>query len=300
LQDPARDGRARHAARKRGRGAQRGVPGRPPRIPASTAGALYLVARIPPAPRASEDSALDASLDLDPVVTALGRPARFPDQPRLASTQLLAALRRAGTEHIYADTADPEELAALLEHGGDGVPVEIDGNTANQPLVEKVIDRVLDADDPRVWARAVRGRTGDLGREGLLALLYAIACGRIGNAITQRFASGRLWEGSLQLHMSLVHDPELARRVGRLLRDMVPGALVKVPFAPHAPETLLVGPPSPCVYCSTSSSCPPIRSSRDPGASMSWCRWIAARTSMQRGASAEPSPPSWRNVIPTS
>jgi transaldolase len=39
--------------------------------------------------------------------------------------------------------------------------------------------------------------------------------------------------------MKLTGDPEAGKRVARLLRAMIPTAIVKVPFAPHAPDCLL-------------------------------------------------------------
>jgi transaldolase len=71
-------------------------------------------------------------------------------------------------------------------------------------------------------------------------MLYGVICGRIGNDILRAFAGGRPWEISLQLHMGLVGNPEASKRAARLLRATVPTAIVKVPFAPHAPDCLLV------------------------------------------------------------
>lgn len=162
------------------------------------------------------------------------------ERPELTATPLLAALREAGTRHVYADTADVEELAALVARTGSALRAEVDGNTVNQPLLRKVVSRVLDAGDPRGWARDLRERAGALPDAQMLPLLYAIVCGRIGNDMVRSFGAGRPWEVSLQLHMTLLSDQDAARRVGRLLRLMVPGCFVKVPFTPDHPHCLLL------------------------------------------------------------
>lgn len=173
-------------------------------------------------------------------VVAYGRPVGESARRQLTSTALLAALRAAGTAHIYADTADREELGALLSTGDGVILGEVDGNTANQPLVHKVIGRYLEGGDPETWARELRRRRGTLGNEEVGVLIYAIVCGRMGNDIVRGLGAGRPWEVSLQLHMRLGKDPEAAKQVGRYLRRMVPSAFVKVPFTPHAPHCFLV------------------------------------------------------------
>lgn len=157
--------------------------------------------------------------------------------PALVSTPLLAALQRAGTRHVYADTADLRELASLLRVDG-GLRAEIDGNTANQPLVRKVVERVLDAGLARELAQAAAARPMAPGSR--MPRLYALLCARIGRDLADAFAAGRAWEVSLQLHMSLCSQPARARELGRLLRREAPSALVKVPFTPDAPACLLV------------------------------------------------------------
>jgi len=181
-----------------------------------------------------------ATQTFDDVVIAFGRPSGTVARPKLVTSPLLGALREAGTSHVYADTADTEELGAILSAGENMIFAEMDGNTANQPLVHKVIERYLEDGDPAAWARELRARRGDLADTELLPLLYAIVCGRVGNNIVQAFASGRSWEVSLQLHMGLCGDPAAAKRVGRYLRRMVPTAFVKVPFTPQAPGCFLV------------------------------------------------------------
>lgn len=187
------------------------------------------------------DRSVGETGSIDDAVVALGRASSAPaEPPRLVPSPLLAALRDAGTAHIYADTADRDELAALLAAGPGAILREIDGNTANQPLVRKVVERYLDAGDPAAWAQELRRRHSDLSGPGLVRLLYGVILGRIGNDFAGAFAAGRQWEVSLQLHMALAHDAEAARRTGRAIRRMVPTALVKVPLAPYAPHCFLV------------------------------------------------------------
>lgn len=184
--------------------------------------------------------------EIDRVIVERARSRLETAGPEQVTTPLLAALQRAGTEHLYGDTADTEELALLL--APDGSPLtsqtrirrEIDGNTANQPLIRKVVERYLESEDLRSWAKDLDEQQPGLARPNLLVLLYTILCGRIGNDMTRRFAAGRDWEVSLQLHMDLRQNAEAARSLGRVLRRCVPHAIVKVPFAPEAPDCLLV------------------------------------------------------------
>ena len=48
------------------------------------------------------------------VLITLGQPQGLPENLQLIPSPLLAALKDAGTAHIYADTANQEELAELL------------------------------------------------------------------------------------------------------------------------------------------------------------------------------------------
>ncbi len=178
--------------------------------------------------------------DFDNAVVACGQPAGVAASPRLTSSPLLAAVCRAGTAHIYADTADVAEVGALISTDDHTIFREIDGNTANQPLVRKVIARYLDGGAPAEWARRLRALRPALAPQELNTLLYAAVCGRIGNDVARAYGAGRAWEVSLQLHMQLAGDGEAAKRVGRYLRRMVPSGVVKVPFTPHAPHCFLV------------------------------------------------------------
>jgi transaldolase len=146
-----------------------------------------------------------------------------------------------GTSHIYADTADYHELADLLEVMDGELYREVGGNTVNQPLVHKVIGRYLADHELERWVRQLRGEKRlRFSNTELATVLYAVICGRIGNDILRGFAGGRPWEISPQLHMGLVGNPEASKRAARLLRAAIPTAIVKVPFAPHAPDCLLV------------------------------------------------------------
>lgn len=66
------------------------------------------------------------------------------------SHPLLKALKDAGTKHIYTDTADQTEMLDLLlsEETDDTIRLfgEIDGNTTNQPLIDRVLNRYIDAE----------------------------------------------------------------------------------------------------------------------------------------------------------
>jgi hypothetical protein len=76
----------------------------------------------------------------DAIVEECASPLQPPERLRLVSAPLLAALARAGTEHVYVDTAGVDELAAVAVTDA-GVLTEIDGNTVNQPLVRRVLAR---------------------------------------------------------------------------------------------------------------------------------------------------------------
>ena len=161
--------------------------------------------------------------------------------PLLLSAPVLSALKTAGTSHIYADTADCEELRKILEVERGALLEEIDGNTVNQPLVAKVIKRYLHENFPVRWAKELReDDKKKLAARDVLPTLYSILCGRIGHDMVSAFASGRAWEISLQLHMGVVSDLPMAKNFGRSLRHVVPSALVKVPFTPHEPACFLL------------------------------------------------------------
>jgi len=186
------------------------------------------------------DDAARHTLNFEDAVVALGGSTAFPADLQLESAPMLAALCRAGASHVYADTASRAELEEVAIGPGGAARQEIDGNTINQPLLAKVLPAVLEDADPSKWVEALRGHAPDLSPGRLLATLYAIVCGRVGNGIVRSLSASRTWQVSLQLHMGLTGDPDGARRIGAHLRRMVPTALVKVPFTPHAPHCLLV------------------------------------------------------------
>jgi len=173
-------------------------------------------------------------------IIAFGQSQKEILNPTLMSAPLLAALKTAGTSHIYADTANSEDIRELLEEEQRTIIEEIDGNTVNQPLVKKVLNRYLQQDlwdsCPHELAEVMK----QASMQDLIPIVYTVVCGRIGNDIVHSFASGRSWEVSLQLHMGVMNEPETAKQTGRFLRMMVPNAFVKVPFTPHDPACFLI------------------------------------------------------------
>ncbi len=157
-----------------------------------------------------------------------------------ASSPLLAALRRAGTAHVYADSADRDELRRVVTGPGDALVEEVDGATVNQPLVRRVLPRYADGPRLAMSVKELEAGCGRLGPDALALVVYTVLCGWIGQDLVAGFAAGRSWEVSLQLHMGVAGHPEAARRLGRWVRRMVPTALVKVPFTPQAPDCFLV------------------------------------------------------------
>ncbi len=183
---------------------------------------------------------------IDLIRRAQGRQA-WPKPVRWVVQPLLKAVRDCGTVHFYADTADPTELRDLLVAREDGEAVhmygEVDGNTTNQPLIEKVLDRLLSADETDgivAWARRLREVDPGLTLEEGTVLVYSILNGRLAWEVLDRFGAGRTWHISLELHTALAPDPVASRRVARALSRAVPGALVKVAFTPDHPHALLI------------------------------------------------------------
>lgn len=163
-----------------------------------------------------------------------------PERLRLTSSPLLASLGRAGTSHVYLDTADVEELRAVAV-ADDRALSEIDGNTVNQPLVRRVLPGYASGRAVRACADTLRGRQSGLADVELAACLYTAVCGWIGGDVVRRVGGDRRWDVSLQLHMGVVDTaPALATRLGHCLRAIVPSCLVKVPFRPQVPHTLLI------------------------------------------------------------
>jgi transaldolase len=158
----------------------------------------------------------------------------------LVSSPPLAALRRTGTAHVYADTADSAELRRLLAVDRGRTLAEVDGNTVNQPLARQILARYLTGDRLAACAQELRRHRPGTPPAALLPHIYTMVSGWIGNDLASAFAAGRAWEVSLQLHMGAVSDPETAKALGRALRTIVPSCFVKVPFRPHEPQSLLI------------------------------------------------------------
>lgn len=153
----------------------------------------------------------------------------------LRSHPMLAALRRAGTRHVLADSADTAEIRALVD-AGDAHWEEVDGSTANQPLVRKVFDRYMEKCDVAAWAAELRAADPTLDAASLLAYVYALLCLHTAQDVVAEFASGRPWAASVQLHMGLTRTPDLGVRIGHAIRAVAPTAVVKIPLTPHRPE----------------------------------------------------------------
>ncbi|MDR7416292.1 MAG: transaldolase family protein [Armatimonadota bacterium] len=175
------------------------------------------------------------------------RPASPAKPVRFTSHPLLAALRRAGTRHLYVDTADPQELHEVLRAAEDEGSVtyyeEVDGNTTNQPLVEKVFDRLLETQGVeaiRAWVQELRAAHPRLTVEEAVVAAYSLLNLHLAAAVVGRFGAGRGWHISLELHTGLAGDREGSVRFGRCLGRSVPGALVKVAFTPHEPHAFLI------------------------------------------------------------
>lgn len=182
----------------------------------------------------------EAPTRFEPALVTGGHALVAPEPARLVSSALLAGLRRAGTAHVYADTADAEELRRVVAVAGGGILAEIDGNTVNQPLARRVLHRYLTGDRIASCARELREHGRGVPAAALLPQLYTLVSGWIGNDLANAFGSNRAWEVSLQLHMRALTDSETAKALGRTLRTIVPSCFVKVPFRPHEPQSLLI------------------------------------------------------------
>ncbi len=166
---------------------------------------------------------------------------------RLVSHPLARALKDCGTAHIYTDTADQEEMHDLLVEREDAENIylygEVDGNTTNQPLVVKVLDRFLKGDETDniiTWIRELQKMKPNLSIDEAVVLIYSIINGRLGLEVLDNYEAGRIWEISLELHTSLAPDPITSRQVAWCLNQAVPNAFVKVAFTPDYPHALLI------------------------------------------------------------
>ena len=166
---------------------------------------------------------------------------------RLVSHPLARALKDCGTAHIYTDTADQDEMADLLVQKEDAENVylyeEVDGNTTNQPLIVKVLDRFLggdETDNTVAWIKALQKEKPDLTIGEATVLIYSIINGRLGLEVLDGYAAGRTWQISLELHTSLAPDPLASKRISWCLNQAVPNAFVKVALTPDHPHSLLI------------------------------------------------------------
>ncbi|HMW01365.1 MAG TPA: transaldolase family protein [Acidobacteriota bacterium] len=166
---------------------------------------------------------------------------------RLIPHPLARALKNCGTAHIYTDTADQNEMYDLLVQSEDDqnffLYEDVDGNTTNQPLVVKVLNRFFegDPDDTLVaWIEQLQQLKPELTLEQATILIYSIINGRLGCEVQDFYSAGRTWEISLELHTSLAPTPEASKQIGWCLNRAVPNAFVKVPFTPHYPHSLLI------------------------------------------------------------
>ena len=125
------------------------------------------------------------------VLITLGQSQGLPENLQLTPSPRLAALKDAGTAHIYADTASREELMTVLTVDQETILKEIDGNTVNQPLLAKVIKQYLKQNNPAKWVQHLREQEPDISQGDLLTLLYSLVCGRIGADMLRAFASCR-------------------------------------------------------------------------------------------------------------
>jgi len=176
---------------------------------------------------------------LEDTIVSFGQSQKDILTPTFISAPILAALKTTGTSHIYADTADSEELREILEGEHKTIIEEIDGNTINQPLVKHVLTRYLQQNLSGSWPHELVSIL-ESSLQKYVPIVYTTVCGRIGNDLIHAFASDRSWEVSLQLPMNVVEEPEAAKLLGRIIRKMVPSAFVKVPFTPHAPACFLI------------------------------------------------------------
>ena len=191
-----------------------------------------------------------SSKSLDDAVVTLGtagaaaKPAK---SVKLVSHPLTKALKESGTQHIYTDTADRAELDDLLtvEETETSLNVieEIDGNTTNQVLVARVLDRYLgEGEDADIvdWVKVMQTAAPDLSLSEAIALIYTVINGQLGRNLKTYYGTGKDWEISLELHTNLAPNIEDSKRIGRHLVRMLPGSFVKVACTPHHPHAFLI------------------------------------------------------------
>lgn len=166
---------------------------------------------------------------------------------RLTSHPLTRALKRCGTVHIYADTADIAEIEDVAVEGrtSDSVYLysEIDGNTTNQALMRKVFDHYVelgDEDNVANWVRLLLTARPSLSLDEAVVTVYSIINARLGLELLNHFQAERSWNVSLELHTALASDAARSKGMAYCLNRAVPESLVKVAFSPERPQSLLV------------------------------------------------------------
>lgn len=125
-------------------------------------------------------------------MVACASPLQPPEGLRLVSSPLLATLARAGTEHIYVDTAGVDNLGAVAVTDS-GALSEIDGNTVNQPLVRRVLARYTSGGAVSACAAKLLDRQREISATELAAYLYTTVCG----LDPERRCEARRWGASL-------------------------------------------------------------------------------------------------------
>jgi len=166
---------------------------------------------------------------------------------RFVSHPFARAVKECGTAHIYTDTADQEEMRDLLvqKEESDFIYMygEVDGNTTNQPLVVKVLDRFLagdESDNAVAWIKTLQKERPDLSIEEAIVVIYSIINGRLGREVLAGYAGDRTWQISLELHTALASDMSASKRMGWCLNRAVPNSFVKVAFTPDHPHAFLI------------------------------------------------------------
>ncbi len=192
----------------------------------------------------AQASAVEQTI-VDLIRTAVSKTSRVAVQ--WVSQPRAHALKACGTQHIYVDTADIEELRDLLVAREDNHRIwlyqEVDGNTTNQPLVQKVITRLMEesgADSLNAWVERLRTADPNLSLDAATVMVYSVINGRLGLNVVHHFGAGRTWEVSLELHTGLAPDRTRSVQIGRALYQAVPGALIKVAFTPDHPHAFLI------------------------------------------------------------
>lgn len=147
---------------------------------------------------------------------------------RTAREQLAAA----GTRHLYVDSGDVDAIDALLSETG---PTGLDGNTVNQPLLGKELAGLLD--EPLL--DELERERNDAPRTPAAIWSHGRLCAALGRRLRERLRRAPHWDLSLQVHMATVSRRRRMIEAGRALAAELPGVLVKIPFHPAHPQTLL-------------------------------------------------------------